>query len=248
MDKLFPSMCSRPEKIKIFSLIPFWLLIFIFIPIYMPYLGMGLWEDAEMSSWLEIGYHAVNALAMFLLMGSYLKDEWFMVTTDVSHYLKHIGLTLGLMLAAEAVLLGLWYLVGFEIGIVLECLPVVEMFVSQTPLFLLTTQPIFGTIAFTVFTPITVCSLFYCLGFAPVCYKKPWLAYLCIGVITFFPVIVNILWRDENYFSVAGYIAYLPIHLLACWSYQKTDNVCTPILSLAITNLLVSVVQIILFW
>ena len=248
MEKLFPSMCSKPEKIKIFSLIPFWLLIFVFIPIYMPYLGFGLWDQAEMSCWLEIGYHVVNAFAMFLLMRSYLADEWFMVTTDVSHYLKHIGLTVGLMLGAELVLLGVWFLFGFDIFIILECLPVVEMSVSQTPLCLLTIQPIFGTITFSVFVPITVCSLFYCLGFAPVCYKKPWLAYLCIAVITFFPAIVDILWRDEIVLALSSYIAYLPIHLLACWSYQKTDNVWTPIASLAITNLLVSVVQIILFW
>ena len=247
MKKLFPSMCSKPEKIQIFSLIPFWLLIFVFIPIYMPYLGMGLWEQAEMSCWLEIGYHVVNALAMFLLMRSYLADEWFMVTTDVSSFIKHVVLTVGLMLGVELVLLGVLFFAGFNTSNMAECLPMVEMFISQTPRYLLTIQPIFGTITFSVLVPITVCSLFYCLGFAPVCYKKPWLAYVCIAVITFFPVVVNILWRDEVVFGLSSYIAYLPIHLLACWSYQKTDNVWTPIASLAITNLLMSVVQIVLF-
>jgi membrane protease YdiL (CAAX protease family) len=38
----------------------------------------------------------------------------------------------------------------------------------------------------------------------------------------------------------------LPIHLLACWSYQKTDNVWTPLISLALINLLASVAQIFL--
>lgn len=246
MDKLFPSMYSKPEKIKIFSLILCGLFVFVFIPIYMPFLGLGLWEQAEMSSWLEIGYHAVNALVVVLIMGSYLKDEWFMVTMDVRNYLKHIGLTVGLMLGAELVLLGGMFLVGFDIGVMLECLPVVEMFVSQTPLYLLTVQPIFGTVTFAILAPITVCSLFYCLVFAPVCYNKPWLAYLCVALITFFPGIVNILWRNEVVFALSSYIACLPIHLLACWSYQKTDNVWTPIASLAITNLVISVIQILL--
>jgi len=246
MDKLFPSMCSKPEKITIFAIIPCWLWVFVLFPFFMPFLGLGLWEQWEISSWLEIGYHAANGFAMLLLIRGYLKEEWFMVTTDFRYYLKHIALTVGLMMGTEVVLLGALFFCGFHIEYMLECLPVVEMFVSHTPLFLLSLEPVFGTIALSFFAPISICVLFYCLGFAPICGKKPWLAYLCIAVITLIPPVINILWRGGASLVLSGYLAHLPIHLLACWSYQKTDNVWTPFVSLVMTNLLISVVQILL--
>ena len=33
------------------------------------------------------------------------------------------------------------------------------------------------------------------------------------------------------------YFAQLPIHMLACWAYQKTDNIWTPIVLHAVVNL-----------
>lgn len=246
MDKIFPSMCSKPEKIKIFAMIPAWIWVFVLFPIYMPYLGFGIWELGEFSSWLEIGYHVLNGIIMWAILSSYLKEEWFMVTTDVRYYLKHVALTVGLMLGAELVLLTVLYFCGFKVGYLLEGLPVVEMAVSHTPLSLLTFQPIVGTVVLSVFVPISICALFYCFGFAPVCYKKPWLAYLCVALITLIPPIVDIIWREETNYVLGAYLAGLPIHLLACWSYQKTDNAWTPMVSLGIANLLISVAQILL--
>ncbi len=247
MNELFPSMSSKPEKIKIFALIPWSLWIFVVFPIYiLPLLGVGLWEQVESSSWLEIGYHVMNGLAMLWLMWSYLREEWSMVTTDVRYYLKHIALTVVLMVGIELWLLSALHLCGFNIDYMREGLPVAEMFVSHTPLLLVRLEPIFGTIALSVFAPISICALFYCFGFAPVCYKKPWLAYLCVAVVALIPCIINILWHGEASLMMNAYFASLPIHLLACWSYQKTDNVWTPLVSLAITNLLLSLVQVFL--
>ncbi len=241
MDKMFPPMYSKPEKIQTISLIPFWFLSFVFIPIYMPYIGFGLWEQWEVSVWLEIVYHVINGVGILFLMWSYLKEEWFMVTTDIRFYLNHVAQTVGLILGTELVLLFTLHFCGVNIAYMLESLPSVEMSVSHTPLFVVELQPVFGTIALSVFSPISICGLFYCLGFAPVCYKKTWLAYLCIAVITLIPPIIDILWRGEAALVLSGYLVNLPIHLLACWSYQKTNNVWTPIVTLMITNLLVSV-------
>ena len=242
MDKIFPSMYSKPEKIQIFLLIPCWILVFVFIPIYMPIMGLGLWEQYEISVWLEIGYHVVNGLLMLLIISGYLKEDWFMVSTDLRYYLKHIALTVGLVVVAEVVLLGTLFLFGFDVITMLECLPVVEMFVSHTPLFLVELEPIIGAITLSVFAPLSICALFYCLGFAPICYIKPWLAYLSIAIITLIPPIINIIWRGGADLVLSGYLVQLPIHLLVCWSYQKTDNVWTPLVSLAAINLLASIV------
>lgn len=242
MNKLFPSMTSKPETIQIFAIIPCWIWVFVLLPMFMPFLGLGLWEQWELSVWLEIGYHVANGLLMLVIIFSYLKEEWFMVTTDVSHYLKHVILTVGLIAGAELLLLGTLFICGVNIDDMLECLPIVEMSVSHTPLFTVELQPIYGTIALSVFAPISICALFYCLGFAPICYHKPWLAYLCVAAITLIPPVIDILWRGEAAFVLGGYLVQLPVHLLACWSYQKTDNVWTPLLSLVITNLLASIV------
>ena len=246
MNKLFPSMCSKPEKIQIFAIIPCWVWMFVLLPMYMPFIGLGIWEQAEISAWLEISYHILNGIIMLFLMSRYFSEEWFMVQTDVRYYLKHIALTVGLMVVIEFLLLRTLHRFGVDIAFMLEGLPVVEMSVSQTPNLLVSVEPIFGTIALSVFAPISVCTLFYCLGFAPVCYKKPWLAYLCIAVVTLIPSIIDILWRGGTELTLSMYFAQLPVHLLACWSYQKTDNVWTPLVSLALANLLASVVQIFL--
>lgn len=247
MSKVFPSMYSKPENSQIFSIIPCWILAFLFVHLVMPLLGIGLWEQAEFSAWLVLGYHVLNGVAMFLLMRNYLKDEWFMFTSDFRYYLKHIALTVGLILGTELLLLVVLVLCGFNIGYVLSGLPVVEIFISHTPHLLVTSRPLFATIVLSVFTPVSICALFYCLGFAPVCCKKPWLAYLCIAVLALIPPLVHILWQGNAQFVLSMYVAHLPVHLLACWSYQKTDNVWTPIASLAVANLLFSLLQLLLF-
>jgi len=241
MDKIFPSMQSKPEKFQIFVLIGYAIMAFVLFPMYMPILGLGIWEHEEFGVWLEIVYHVVNGVAMLFLMSSYLKEEWFMVTTDVRYYLKHIALTVGLILGAELVLLGTLALCGLDITDMVECLPVVEMFVSHTPLYVIAHQPIFGTIVLSVFAPMSICALFYCLGFAPACYKETYLGYLSLILVTMIPPIIDIVWRGDTALVLSGHLVQLPVHLLACWSYQKTDNVWTPLISLALSNLLLSI-------
>ena len=242
MSKLFPPMTSKPEKIQIFAMIPCWLWVFVLLPMFMPFLGEGLWEQWESSVWLQIGYHVLNGIILLALISGYLKEEWFMVTTDVGHYLKHIALTVGLIVGTVLLWTGILSLCGFPSDYIWECLPMAEMSVSHTPLFVLQLQPILGAIVLSIFPPISICALFYCFGFAPVCYRKPWLAYLCVAVMPLVPSIVDIIWRGEAAFVLTGYLFHLPIHLLACWSYQKTDNVWTPLITLSVTNLLTSIV------
>lgn len=248
MSKLFPPMTSRPEKLQIFGVIPCMVWAFVLFPLYMPFLADGLWEQWQTSAWLEIGFHVINAGLMLLIMRSYLKEEWFMLTTDVGFYLKHVGITVGLIAITEAVLLYLPSCLGFDITYLINSLPVSEFDVIQTPLSLIDFRPVFGTVALSLFAPISVCLMIYGFCFAPLCERKPWLAYLSVALITLIPIVVDIIWRGELAIAVGAYIVRLPIHLFACWSYQKTDNVWTPMISLVITNLLSCVVLIILMF
>lgn len=248
MKKIFPTMFSKPEKIQIFALVIWWFWAFALLPMYMPFLGFGLWEKWEISVWLEICYHILNAVIVLLMLRGYLKEEWFMFIIDWRSHLKQAALTVGLIVGVELVLLGVPFLFGVNIDYMLEAFPVVELSVSHTPLFLLELEPIFGAITLSLFTPFGICALFYCVGFAPVCCKKPWVAYLCIIVITLIPSIIDILWRGDAELVMSAYFANLPVHLIACWSYQKTDNVWTPIISLSVTNLTTSIILPILLF
>ena len=243
MEKIFPSMNSKPEKIQLFALIPAWIWAFVLFPMFMPFVGLGIWDQKALSVWLEISYHVINGLVLLRLMFSYLKEDWFMVTTDFRYYLKHIALTTALVVGVEAALLGTLHLSGFNISYMLEGLPMVEMSVSHYPWLLVSLEPILGTITLSLFAPISICALFYCLGFAPVCYHKPWLAYLCVAAVTLIPSVIDILWRGEIILVLSAYLVRMPIHLLVCWSYQKTDNVWTPLGSLVAINLLASLVM-----
>ena len=244
MNKLFPSMFSKPEPSQIISLIPCWVWVFVLVPMFMPFVAEGLWEQWASSVWFEIVYHAINGVVVLFLIGTYLKDEWYAVSADVGFYLKHVALAVGLILGTELLMLGLLYgLIGPYVWVILEAFPVVELAVVHTPASTLMYEPVVGTIVMTVFSPICMCGLFYCLCFSPICYRRPWLAYLSIPVITFLPALVDMLWRWESAgLTLGAYLAGLPVHLLACWIYQKTDNVWTPLATVAATNLLLSLV------
>lgn len=241
-------MYSEPNKTKIIALLPCWLWVFVLLPMSMPILGLGLWEQWERSVWLEIVYHIANGILLLWVIFSYLKEDWFMVTTDVRYYLKHIALTVGLIAGTELIFMETLSFLGFNTLYMLQYLPTVEMSVSHSPLFVIELEPIFGSIALSIFAPISICALFYCFGFAPICTRKPWCAYLCIAVITLIPPVIDILWRGDAVFVLSGYIVHLPIHLIACWSYQKTDNVWTPMASLMISNILASIILPILLF
>lgn len=242
MNKLFPTMYTKPETSQILCLFFLGGWVFVAIPVFMPFLADGFWDNLSVSVWFEIIYHVVNAVLVLLFIFRYLKDEWFALTVEVGHYLKHAALTAGLILGTVLTLLVTLYACGVNVVYLLEALPVSELAVVHTSQSVLYWEPVFGTIVMTVFAPITVCGLYYCLCFAPIGNNKPWLAYLAIPVITLLPALVDILWRWEDmWLTLGAYLVALPVHLLACWSYQKTNNVWTPLLSLAMVNLVFSI-------
>ena len=51
------------------------------------------------------------------------------------------------------------------------------------------------------------------------------------------PLIFDILWRGNAEYVVVAFVLQLPMHWIACWTYQKADTVWAPIAALAIFNL-----------
>lgn len=109
---------------------------------------------------------------------------------------------------------------------------------------LMAAQPLYGTLCLVLLTPITVSCLFYASLFAPVCTSRPRLAYPVIAIA---PVLAHLLlvfslWSMPQQMTI--FVLQIPVHLIACWSYQKTDTIWTLIL----THMLSNMVFALLMW
>ena len=246
MKKYFPTMFSHPQSSLVVSIVSYWGWAFVLVPWWLPFMSMGLWENQKYASWLQIGYYTLNGLVTAGILKNYLKDEWFMITTAPGYYLGHSAVTVGLMVSSVILQMGFFRALGGDISYVFAGLPVTEMFVTQTSGFMVRSNPVFATVCTALVSPVCVCGLFYAVGFAPLGCKHPWLAYICTAVVTLIPVVVDIIWRGNFVFMMDVYFLRLPIHLLACWSYQKTDNIFTPMFSLSVMNFLGALANIFL--
>ena len=68
VEKLFPKMHSCPKKGTCLAIVCYWLPAFILVPQWLPYFSLGMWEDPAYGSWLQIGYHALNAVVMLVFL------------------------------------------------------------------------------------------------------------------------------------------------------------------------------------
>lgn len=108
-------------------------------------------------------------------------------------------------------------------------------------------NPIFGTLTMVLLTPVTISCLFYCTSFAPAYNHNPWLGYLAVTVMSAFSSLCMILSGWPVLDEVLLFAVRLPIHLIACWSFQKTESIFVPMLVLAVNNLVACVVYIVMF-
>lgn len=247
MKRIFPPMYDRPERWMPAAMLGYWAFAFVGIPLFMPLIGDGLWNDLQFSSWLEFVYHTINALVVVGMLRGYFGDSFINVRVEKKNFYIAVGIALGLML-----ILALWqYLflipmmlaMGFRfIPVAVDVFPINEMFIAVTSGLMVEQLPVFGTLCHTLFTPVAVVGLFYVAGFAPMCCRRTWLGYLVVTLLLALPIGFDILWRGEELFLIAVYIMRLPIHLIACWSYQKADSVWAPLVTLSIFNLITSLI------
>jgi hypothetical protein len=108
-------------------------------------------------------------------------------------------------------------------------------------------QPLIGTFCMALLTPFAISGMYYATAFAPICVNRPWLAYIMVAVYLLVPRLLYALnwWLLSE--EIMLYLVQLPIHLIACWSYQKTDTIWAPICSLAIVNLVTGLGLVLLY-
>ena len=231
MKRFFPIMNDDTEKGMHFALFAYWIFAFGVMPSWMPLFGDGFWDNLPVISWFEIAYHVINGVVIAIMLKTYLKDSFLNVQLDPKGFLKTVGFSVLAMLAVAA---GLRYCLGRGMT---DIYPIKEMSVALTSGLLVKQQPIFGTICLSLFTPFAVVGLFYVSVFAPVCRRNRWLGYVVVTVLMAVPCALDILWRGQASLTILIFILQLPMHWIACWTYQKADTVWAPVLTLAIFNL-----------
>lgn len=240
MSKLFPPMYDTPETAQSlgglvcgsvsFFLLPLILTLFFFAE-NPPQVYMGL----------EYLYQGINFGLLFFVFRSYLRDSWLNVSIAPR---KILGVSLGAAVAifgiyAFYVGAGYFGLIPQANVIVLGAMPMTGVELMMVPGDLVILGGIPAMVFLTVLGPVITVCMFYASVFAPLCGSgKRFGAYAALAVILAVPRIITSFAVWGGWKELPLYLTQLPIHLLACWTYQKTDTVWTPIFTLAIANLL----------
>ena len=247
MSKLFPPMkIDRPAS-SIVGVVVCWIACFFVAPfILIPFASNGVWGSLKGTSWVEIFFHILKTATVLMVFKQFIADAFFFLQTSVKACLGCAVAALMLMVATVLIQIVSMTMLGMPVADLMNAFPLVEMAVTFTPGYLAYINPVFGTICLTVVTPISTCVLLYVFGFAPACSKKTWLGYVSIAVVTLIPALISVMWINDFVLAMDMYLLQLPVHLIACWSYQKTDNILTPIFAVGMLNLLASLVNVFL--
>lgn len=239
MSKLFPPMYDTPETSQSiaglscglfsFFLLPFTLTLFFFD-----------WNPHQVYMGLEYLYQGINFGLMFYVFRTYLRDSWLNVSIAPR---KILGVSLG----AAAVIFGIY---AFYVGagyfglipqanvIVLGAMPMTGFELMMLPGDLVILGGIPAMVFLTVLGPVITACMFYASAFAPLCGSgKRFGAYAALAILLAVPRIITSFAIWGGWKELPLYLTQLPIHLIACWTYQKTDTIWTPIFTLAIANL-----------
>lgn len=238
MKRIFPDMYDRPGNWMPVPGIAYWVFAFFVLPTWLPMIADGLTKSYAGASWVDIALHIVNGLVVFFIYRSYAVESFLNVQLDTRKFFKTVGL-------ASLITVGLaveMYL--FPVEAVWDAYPMNESTLMITPGLLVDTLPLYGTLCHVLITPIVVVGLFYVPVFAPMCCRKPLLGYVMVTLALLVPLVADIMYRDTLELLGEMFLLQLPIHLIACWSYQKADTVWAPIATLSIFNLATSILSI----
>jgi len=240
MQKLFSPMYDHPKTELIITGYIYWFLCYVFVPFGMVMFTIGLTENASViRAWMEIGYHAVNGLAAVCIMRRYLVDSFYNVSSQTKLFAK-TSLFSCMMMVIAAVLEYIMLTINGKSGDIFQAFPIVDQ-----NLFLLTDTtmsvlPVPATLCMTLFTPITVCCLFYAICFAPTACRRPLFGYASVVILFIAFHGYEYIWHLDMQKAASIFLLRLPVHLIACRAYQKSNTVWTPIVSLSAFNLLTS--------
>lgn len=233
MKKMFPLMFNCPNKSQVFAILAYWLLIFIFFPALIRVISWVGFMNTDALSWVEIIYHVIILAGTLIICREYLQDSFLKVQLEPKMVLHAVILAAGLILlyAAGAML----YLNS------LEPLPLHVSSINLDANVTVLVNPLFGTLCMSFVCPIATCCVFYATGFAPMCTRNPVLAYILGAFVASLPRLLGYLLLSMYPHVLPTILFQIPVHLICCWSYQKTDTIWAPIATQCVVNLIGSV-------
>ena len=241
MHKYFPSMLDRPETPQIIGSLFYSIIAFFSLPFILLLFMQGSFSDPLVTSIIEIIYHVINCVVAVSIFRTYLVDSFLNVQADTKLFWSTVEICVAAMFIY---FYGAGALLHSDTDSLLNVaalgtLPLAEMELFTFSGSLNGMNPIFGTICMVFVVPFATSCLYYATVFAPVCTRKPWLAYILMVVFLAFPRFCNGMtyWNPAE--EVVLYLTQLPLHLLSCWAYQRTDTIWTPIAAHAIVNAIV---------
>jgi hypothetical protein len=221
--------------------IPYWFFCFFLFPFFIQMSTIGS-SGQTYEIWLEIGYHVLNFVLVLFFFLPHLRESFLMVQVRTKEVLK-TAFFCGLTLALYKIVIT--YILTASGNTVWANAAFGSMITNESDLLFYSTavlgfQPLWGTLWLSLLAPVTVSCLLYASVFATTCASRPWLAYpLMAGTILLIRLSMAFcLWPLEE--EMAIYVVQLPVHMLACWSYQKTDTVWTPIFLHFFSNLVLA--------
>ncbi len=240
MKKLFPKMTSRIGSGYVFAAFAYWLFGFVLLPFVIPIVGYGAWDDTKLLSWVEGIYHVINGSVMAFMLKEHMSDTAYKVRLKFKNFVSTVMAAIGMMTIVTVLADMLLKLLNIRDISTVDIYPISEFDVAETAGLLILENNIFGTISISIFSTFAITGMFYASGFAPLCCKRPWLGYVMVTVLLVLVTGFDIFWRGYHYTTLLIALLRLPIHLIACWSYQKENSVWAPLSSLFLFNLVTS--------
>ena len=241
MKEMFPVMLDQPRDQHCIAGAAYWFFAFFLWPALLALSTIGEYY-LPYAPWLETGYHGLNFLIALIIFFPYLKENFLLLQIHTKKILGTAAICAVIIVILKIAFLLISYKAENKLfaQISLGTLLSTEADLLFFPTILLYNNAIAGTISTVLFAPFTISCLLYATIFAPLCGKRPWLAYL---VTSFLYLVIHLLlafclfpFQQE----MVSFLIQLPIHLIACWSYQKTESIWTPILTHILVNLLIT--------
>ena len=249
MSKRMPIYLERPETQVIGVAVIYSVLCFFSLPFILLLMLGGLERNLYAISWFEIAFHVLNFIVMVSLFKDYLRDGLDNLRIHKKNIIRTILIAMSLMLVVMELWFALWQRTESTMFFIacFDTMPLSEMDMFSLAANVVCANPIFGTLCMVVLTPVTVSCIYYAVGFVPAYNVRPWLGYLVVAAVIAFPRICNAVtfWDPEE--QMISYFAHLPLQMIACWAYRRTDTIWTPIILHAVTNLIACVGLILMY-
>lgn len=236
MKKLFPEMFDRPDHHLTIALTAYWAIAFVLFPVLIRTLVWGMYNQLDVLVWCEIIYNALVLAGVLVLCREYLQDSAINVQISPTRFAGTVAAACGLVIAYCFVL----FLLGLprQELLFLEALPIHASSLMIDAWGVALQNPLWGTLCMVLVCPIATCCLFYAIGFAPLCTHHPVPAYFVGALVASLPRLLGYLTMSMYSSMLPTIVLQLPIHVIACWSYQKSDTIWAPIATHSVVNLL----------